>query len=249
MFVYLVTNLVDGKMYIGKTEKTIRGRWREHLKNAKQPKRHQEYLYRALRKHGPENFHVQQLAKATTTEELNRLEQLWILVLKTLSPDGYNMTAGGDGVPATPEIREKLRIKALGRVSTKRQRETTSLLFKGKPKPATQRAKIAASWNDDRRNKMSKLSTAVNKIENSKLRDFTCPDCGTEFKQVAKGVYGGHRRFCLHYGGLYKVWLTWEGTVAEFVELYGVNRSTVYNWKNERNFVVFSTPSPLNPSA
>lgn len=74
---------------------------------------------------------------------------------------------------------------------------------------------------------------------NTGLRDFTCPDCGTEFKQVTKGVYGGHRRFCLHYSGVYKVWLEWDGTVAEFAEKYGIARATVYNWKNERNFVEF----------
>ena len=111
--------------------------------------------------------------------------------------------------------------------------------FRGKKKPAAQRAKIAASWNDDRRTEMSKLSTIVNEIENAKLRDFTCPDCGPEFKQITKVAYGGHRRFCLHYSGIYKVWLTWEGTVAEFAELYGISRATIYNWINERKAVEF----------
>jgi len=74
---------------------------------------------------------------------------------------------------------------------------------------------------------------------NGSLQDFICPDCGTEFKQVTKGVYGGHRRFCLHYSGVYKVWLEWDGTVAEFAEKYGISRATIYNWKNERNFVEF----------
>jgi len=238
MFVYLVTNLIDGKMYVGKTEKPISVRWRTHLKNAKQPKCRQEYLYRAIRKHGSENFSVQQLAEATSVENLNQFEKLWILVLGTLSPTGYNMTTGGEGVSGTPEVCEKIRIKALGRPKSEAQRKATSLLFKGKPKSAAQRAKIAAGWDDDRRRQMSKLSIAVNAVENFKLRDFTCPDCGMEFKQATKGVYGGHRRFCIHYRELYKLWLQWDGTVAEFVEKHGVNRATVYNWKAAARFFV-----------
>jgi group I intron endonuclease len=239
MFVYLVTNLIDGKLYVGKTEKTVQERWDAHLANARKRK-HQEYLYRAIRKHGPENFHVQCLAEAQSTEELNQLERSWILVLNTIAPHGYNMTFGGDGVPGTPEVCEKIRLKALERPpKSEQERKAIGLRFKGKPKSATHRAKIAAAWDDDHRERMSKRAKVINEIENAKLQDFTCPDCGTEFKQVTKGVYGGHRRFCLHYSGVYKVWLEWDGTVAEFAEKYGISRATVYNWKNERDFVEF----------
>lgn len=72
-----------------------------------------------------------------------------------------------------------------------------------------------------------------------KLQNFTCPDCGTEFRQITKNIYGGHRRFCLHYSGVYQVWLTWEGTVAEFAEMYGISRATVYNWINDKKAVIF----------
>lgn len=238
MFVYLVTNLIDGKKYVGKTEKTVRKRWREHLANARNLK-HQEYLYRAIRTHGLENFSVDCLAEATTAEGLNDLERQWIQTLNTIAPHGYKMTTGGEGVSGTPEVCEKIRKKALGRPASEHQKQVASLTHKGKRKSIAQRAKIAASWDDNRRVEMSKLSKAVNAVENLKLKDFTCPDCGTEFKQVTKGVYGGHRRFCLHYSGVYKVWLEWTGTVAEFAELYGINRATVYNWINERKAVEF----------
>ncbi len=239
MFVYLVTNRLDGKMYVGKTEKPIQRRWKEHLANVRNPK-HQEYLYRAIRSHGSENFSVKLLAEANTPEELNELERHWILNLNTLTPSrGYNMTSGGDGVSGTPEVCEKIRKKALGRPASENQKRVASLTHKGKKKSPAQRAKMIASWTEERRAEMSKLSKKVNKVENTKLRDFTCPDCGTVFLQVTKGVYGGHRRFCLHYSGLYKVWLEWDGTPAEFAEKYGINRTTVYKWQSERSCVEF----------
>lgn len=201
MFVYVIKNAVDGKMYVGKTEKTIQKRWKEHLANARSL-RHQEYLYRAIRNHGSENFSVQYLAQANTAEDLNNLERQWIVSLDTTVPHGYNMTAGGEGVAGTPEVCEKIRAKALGRPASKRQKEIASLTHKGKPKPAAQREKMAKHWDTERRVRQAKIAVAVNKVENAKLRDFECPDCGTKFEQVTKGVYGGHRRYCLHYRNL-----------------------------------------------
>ena len=199
MFIYLVTNLIDGKMYVGKTEKEIRERWKTHIENSKNPKRHQEYLYRAIRKHGLDNFSLQCITETESADDLNQLERLWILSLCTHAPHGYNMTYGGDGVPGTPEVREKIRLKAVGRPTSALQKETASKLFRGKPKPFAQRQKMAAHWDKKRREKQARIAVAVNKIENAKLRDFECPDCGTKFEQVTKGVYGGHRRYCLHY--------------------------------------------------
>jgi group I intron endonuclease len=198
MLVYLVTNLIDGKMYVGKTEKTVQRRWKEHLANARNPK-HQEYFYRAIRGHKPENFRAEELAEAASPEALNELEKLWILALGTAAPNGYNMTSGGDGVAGTPEVCEKIRAKALGRPASERQKAVASLTHRGKPKPAAQREKMAASWDDERREAQARVARAVNKAENARLRDYECPDCGTRFEQVTKGVYCGHRRWCLNY--------------------------------------------------
>ena len=36
-------------------------------------------------------------------------------------------------------------------------------------------------------------------VENKKLKNHICPDCGKEFEQVTRSVYGGHRKACLHW--------------------------------------------------
>ena len=34
-YIYKITNLINDKKYIGKTERSIKARWKEHLKNIK----------------------------------------------------------------------------------------------------------------------------------------------------------------------------------------------------------------------
>jgi len=49
---YLVRNLIDGSMYVGKTIKTIRRRWQNHLAAAERG-RINTYLANAIRKYLP----------------------------------------------------------------------------------------------------------------------------------------------------------------------------------------------------
>lgn len=84
--IYLVTNKIDGKRYIGKTSKTIEERWYQHCKNAEYGI--DTYLYKAIRKHGKDNFIIEYLCDGLDDEE--------ILMIETHNPE-YNMTKGGDG--------------------------------------------------------------------------------------------------------------------------------------------------------
>ena len=189
MFIYLVTNLIDGKMYVGKTEKTVEERWRTHLNNAR-AKQHQEYLYRAIRKHGAKAFSVQCLTEAMSSEDLSNLEKLWIMLLNTTAPTGYNLTYGGEGVAGTPETRKKQSLKA----ATRRLSEATKLKIgdynRGKPKPPAQRAKMAARWDEKRRAEQAKVAVRVNKEENARAQRLRMPGLRHE---VRTGDQGGLR--------------------------------------------------------
>ena len=202
MHIYLVTNLVNGKMYVGQTTLTVEKRWQEHLKNAR--KGNPNRLYQAIRKHGPQAFVVERLTGCDDPERLNELEKMWITILDTYDyKSGYNMTKGGDGhsAPCTEETRNKMSLAAMGRKWEMSQegKDAVSRTHKGKPKPLAQRQKMAAAWTPERRARQAKTARRVNAIENKKLRDFKCPDCGKEFKQVARGVYSGHRKGCLYW--------------------------------------------------
>ncbi len=110
MFIYLITNLVNGKYYVGKTEQPPLRRWSAHKADSlKRPER-APLLYRAMRKYGTDSFRFDVIAAATTVEQLNALEQLWICVLRSADPTvGYNLTLGGTGGVPNTATREKLR--------------------------------------------------------------------------------------------------------------------------------------------
>lgn len=88
--IYIIENIVDGKQYIGKTNRPIEIRFYFHKKNVEYGK--QTYLYKAMRKHGVDNFKIK-LLENCAKEQDNERERYWI---QKLQPH-YNMTTGGDG--------------------------------------------------------------------------------------------------------------------------------------------------------
>jgi group I intron endonuclease len=85
--IYQITNVVNSKFYIGKTDKTIQVRFQRHCYNHKTQN---TYLYKAMRKYGIDKFTIKILEE---TSNGNEREVYWIQNLKP----HYNMTLGGDG--------------------------------------------------------------------------------------------------------------------------------------------------------
>ena len=92
-FIYKITNNINGKMYIGKTDRDIETRWNEHIRHASTLKHIP--LYRAINKYGAENFKIE-LVEECQTEILNEREQYWISYYDTYDK-GYNCSLGGEG--------------------------------------------------------------------------------------------------------------------------------------------------------
>lgn len=89
-FIYKITNLINQKVYIGQTSRTIDIRWQQHLYSSKDG---ESLLYRAMRKYGIENFSIEQVEE---TSLLNEREIFWINYYNSFEK-GYNMTLGGEG--------------------------------------------------------------------------------------------------------------------------------------------------------
>lgn len=68
MFIYLITNKVNGKYYVGRTTRTIEARWKEHIKCMNSGDN--RHLYLAMRKYGLENFIIEELYKCVSLDEL-----------------------------------------------------------------------------------------------------------------------------------------------------------------------------------
>jgi hypothetical protein len=92
--IYKITNQVNGKVYVGKTEQTIEKRWKQHLADYKRARCKDRPLYRAFIKYGPDSFSISVLEQTSKTAEQ---EIYWINFYDSYK-NGYNATKGGDGV-------------------------------------------------------------------------------------------------------------------------------------------------------
>lgn len=89
--IYIIRDTVVGREYVGQSI-NIRSRLKLHLKTPYDRK----YLYRAIKKHGAQQFECCVYLEAEP-EELAELEKMLVEERGTLAPKGYNMTVGGEG--------------------------------------------------------------------------------------------------------------------------------------------------------
>jgi group I intron endonuclease len=101
MIIYLITNKVNGKKYVGQHCGDDETRWKQHLKAALKLE-NPIPLYRAIRKYGSENFSykiLETIPLEKGPKYLDEREIHWIKEMKSfISENGYNVTRGGQGV-------------------------------------------------------------------------------------------------------------------------------------------------------
>ena len=110
MIVYKATNLINGKVYVGYTTKTLDQRVKAHVSKANclTQKYYTQAFKLALRKYGLENFSWEELIVCTTREEACEKEKEFIAKYNCITPFGYNMTLGGEGGIQSEEVKIKI---------------------------------------------------------------------------------------------------------------------------------------------
>lgn len=106
-YIYKITNKINGKIYIGKTSKSVEKRWKEHCNDFQKERCERRPLYSAMKKYGIENFSIEEIEQCDNPEER---ETYWIEYYGSFK-NGYNATKGGDG---KPYIDRQLVIKTYG---------------------------------------------------------------------------------------------------------------------------------------
>ena len=92
---YQITNVLNGKRYIGITKLAVKQRWKQHVTNSLNPK---YPLHLAIAKYGAVNFNVTSLNESTDRKYIGQLEEHTIQHLEThISKNGYNVAKGGFG--------------------------------------------------------------------------------------------------------------------------------------------------------
>lgn len=92
-YIYLITNTVNGKRYVGQTKQGLKERFYQHKSASK---RSQLPLSKAIRKYGILAFTIEELEQCPDLETLNLAEVKWIAYYdSTTQGFGYNCTSGG----------------------------------------------------------------------------------------------------------------------------------------------------------
>ena len=119
--IYKITNLVNGKVYIGQSQ-DIEHRWQEHRHNMHRKKYQNIVLYKALKKYGIDNFSFMILEECAL-EKLDTKEIQYIKSFRSYvgfdDCNGYNMTLGGvgnHGAIRTKEWNDKISNSQKGKI-------------------------------------------------------------------------------------------------------------------------------------
>lgn len=128
MIIYLITNKVNGKQYVGQTTRSLKIRWNNHC----YIRPDSSAIGRAIRKYGKEAFTIEVIIETDSLEQLNLYEQEYIQKFNTLAPNGYNLKQGGNGHGVSEETRRKLSEAGRGRFHTQEAKEKISIALKGK---------------------------------------------------------------------------------------------------------------------
>ena len=123
MIVYAATHRESGKTYVGITRQSLQVRIKRHL----HPSLCRYAFQRALRKYGVDAFYIRIIDTASSFDELCTKEREWIASLNTVAPNGYNLTAGGEGVEdPTGEIARKISASRTGQKLSPEHRAASS---------------------------------------------------------------------------------------------------------------------------
>lgn len=113
--IYVATNRVNGKRYVGLTRKTVSERWAQHRYTANScPK---SYFHKALAKYGADSFDVTQFASVLDVRHLSLVERQ---VIQDIEPE-YNLTNGGEhtvGKRVSPDVVAKIAKSNTGKKRT-----------------------------------------------------------------------------------------------------------------------------------
>ncbi len=145
MIIYKITNLKNGKIYIGQTVQELRGRWHEHSRPRRGSDATRSAISAAIQLYGKESFKSEVIDTAASLDELNIKEATYIKAFNCLAPNGYNLHLGGNSRECHEETRERIRQTLKGRPITNRwtggnrtprtdaQKANLSAKIKGRP--------------------------------------------------------------------------------------------------------------------
>lgn len=91
--IYIITNLINNKVYIGQTIQPLKLRWQEHCRKGSSINERNMAIKKAIFKYGKENFVIRGLEQCNTKQLDER--EIYYINLYNSYKTGYNRTLGG----------------------------------------------------------------------------------------------------------------------------------------------------------
>ena len=168
-YIYLITNKINGKRYVGQTQQMdIQSRWRSHRKMS--PTCIGRYLLCAYRKHGIPNFKFQIIC-ICFNEDCDRYEEEYIKKFNTLAPNGYNLQTGGRITKLSDETKQYMS-KRQKEIVTDERRKAISERTKGRKLTDEQKQVLSVYAKNRWQNMTQEVRTEyIKKLRNDESRD------------------------------------------------------------------------------
>lgn len=168
-YIYRITNLINGKVYIGQTN-NLRRRWNEH----KSFRNGTTIIAKAINKHGSDNFSFKCIEICDSLTESNLQEAWQIMINNSLVPIGYNVELGGSVNKHTQETLDKIAASNRGKIRSLETKKKLSDSHKGhKPSKETldklSKIRKGRIVSEETKKKMSQAK--LGKIVTKKTRD------------------------------------------------------------------------------
>lgn len=149
-YIYVIKNLINDKIYIGQTSKTLTIRFKEHKRDMLKLNLSNMLIYKAMNKYGVDNFIIRpiDILKCETVLQLKILldekEIYYIKIFNCRDRNiGYNLTDGGGG--------------CTGRIASKDTCEKLSKSKLGEKNPM-----FGTKWSNDKREQMIERMSGEN---------------------------------------------------------------------------------------
>lgn len=138
MGIYVITNIVNNKIYIGQTKESFHRRYWHHRWCLNQGTHCNQYLQNSWNKYGEDNFTFSMLEEVLDVNQLNEREIYWIEYYRNNS-EVYNIQDGGQNINSPivsqekrKEIGRKNRERLLGTKLSEETKEKMRKAHKGK---------------------------------------------------------------------------------------------------------------------
>lgn len=132
MIVYMATNTINNKVYIGQTVQKFHRRKTGHLYAARRGSSLR--FHRAIRKYGEENFSWEIIYHADNLQDLNNAEEYLIAEYQS-RVKGYNVKFGGDNQRIPEETKRRIGKANTGKKHSVETRKKMSMDRKGEKSP------------------------------------------------------------------------------------------------------------------